>query len=279
MIVWNKKAYEILNKVITNNYFWFILLEWPKHIWKTTFIFDIIKNFWLIDFLYVMDLSEYIWEIHSIKIDSNEIIDYDFWKYVDLWVRQMKDWLNKTSFSWKKILYIENIERATLASQNALLKILEEQPKNTMIIASTSSKDLLLDTIISRAFVIKFNLVSEQELESLIPKEYISKKDFLIWVSYWLPWMLIKLINTNFSELYNMFNMFYEYYVSKIDIYETYNLLSKIYKDWYIDYLVNYLIYIYEKNNDYEKIRDILKFRSLLNTNINPENLIFSICI
>jgi DNA polymerase-3 subunit delta' len=53
-----------------------------------------------------------------------------------------------------KILLIEHIDRATIGSANALLKSLEEPLPHRLIIASTTNKDLLLPTILSRALLI-----------------------------------------------------------------------------------------------------------------------------
>jgi len=49
-----------------------------------------------------------------------------------------------------KALILENAEKLTLEAQNALLKILEEPPANTLILLTTQNKDLMLPTILSR---------------------------------------------------------------------------------------------------------------------------------
>jgi len=54
-----------------------------------------------------------------------------------------------------KAVVIEAYENITIEAQNALLKVLEEPPANTLIIISTSSKELILPTIISRCKVIE----------------------------------------------------------------------------------------------------------------------------
>ena len=53
-----------------------------------------------------------------------------------------------------KILLIEHIERATIGAANALLKSFEEPLPHRIIIASTTNKDTLLPTILSRALLI-----------------------------------------------------------------------------------------------------------------------------
>ncbi len=54
-----------------------------------------------------------------------------------------------------KAVVIEAYENITIEAQNALLKVLEEPPANTIIIISTSKKELLLSTIISRCKIIE----------------------------------------------------------------------------------------------------------------------------
>lgn len=53
-----------------------------------------------------------------------------------------------------KAVVIDAYESITTEAQNALLKVLEEPPANTIIIIATSKKELLLPTIISRCKII-----------------------------------------------------------------------------------------------------------------------------
>jgi len=68
-----------------------------------------------------------------------------------------------------KAVIIQAYENITTEAQNALLKILEEPPSNTIIIISTQKKELLLPTIISRCKIIELketeiNLINEDML-------------------------------------------------------------------------------------------------------------------
>lgn len=65
-----------------------------------------------------------------------------------------------------KAIVIETYENITTEAQNALLKVLEEPPANTIIIISASRKELLLPTILSRCKIIELkesNLVLSSE--------------------------------------------------------------------------------------------------------------------
>ena len=59
---------------------------------------------------------------------------------------------------------IENIERMTVSAANALLKSLEEPLASRQIIATTSQPDKILDTIRSRAVVLRFLPVEDSQL-------------------------------------------------------------------------------------------------------------------
>lgn len=67
-----------------------------------------------------------------------------------------------------KAAIVKNSQNLTIAAQNALLKVLEEPPDNTLIILTVSKKDLLLPTILSRCKIIELGKnavdVSEQEI-------------------------------------------------------------------------------------------------------------------
>ncbi len=68
-----------------------------------------------------------------------------------------------------KAVVIQAYENITTEAQNALLKVLEEPPANTIIIISAAKKELLLQTIISRCKIIEL----KQETTNLIHNEEI----------------------------------------------------------------------------------------------------------
>lgn len=71
-------------------------------------------------------------------------------------VRELERWLFLQPYqSPKKAAIIYQAEKLTPEAQNALLKNLEEPPKNTLFILLTDSPDLLIPTIISRCQLIK----------------------------------------------------------------------------------------------------------------------------
>src|SRR3990167_8988093 len=83
-------------------------------------------------------------------------------------VRSIQKSISLKPFRGKiKAVVIEAYGNITIEAQNALLKVLEEPPANTLIIISTSKKELILPTIISRCKVIELKenntVLSEDE--------------------------------------------------------------------------------------------------------------------
>lgn len=71
-------------------------------------------------------------------------------------VRDVIDFCSKTSLSGYKFVVIPSFEFATVEAQNAFLKTLEEPPKSTFILLTTSRYSKVLSTINSRTFKVSF---------------------------------------------------------------------------------------------------------------------------
>ena len=71
-------------------------------------------------------------------------------------IRNFSVWAHLTSNTGKKVLIIENVDRMADSSRNALLKILEEPPENTMFILTTAKRGAVLPTILSRVRTYNF---------------------------------------------------------------------------------------------------------------------------
>lgn len=83
-----------------------------------------------------------------------------------------KDIFIKPYESNKKIYIISRAERMTIQAQNSLLKILEEPPGYAVIILTVENAVQLLETILSRAVLMKFRLHPKQEIEAFLAKNY-----------------------------------------------------------------------------------------------------------
>lgn len=71
----------------------------------------------------------------------------------------------KPSRGKDKGIIIDTANGITIEAQNALLKVLEEPPQNTFILVSTSSKELLLPTIVSRCNIIDVSIIELTNIE------------------------------------------------------------------------------------------------------------------
>jgi DNA polymerase-3 subunit delta' len=72
----------------------------------------------------------------------------------------------------RKVFIIDNAEDLTAEAANALLKILEEPPANSLIILITAKPNLLFKTIISRCKVIKFSSLKRSQLQEILVTDY-----------------------------------------------------------------------------------------------------------
>lgn len=71
-----------------------------------------------------------------------------------------------------KVFIINNAHNLTADASNALLKILEEPPRQSVIILVSSKPSLLFATVVSRCQVIKFNGLERQKLEDILKADY-----------------------------------------------------------------------------------------------------------
>jgi len=74
-------------------------------------------------------------------------------------IRDFRKWLNITPFKSKiKIGVINKADALTYEAASALLKILEEPPKSSLIILEAENIDSLLPTVISRCKILEFKI-------------------------------------------------------------------------------------------------------------------------
>lgn len=70
-----------------------------------------------------------------------------------------------------KLILLKNAHNLTTDAQNAMLKLLEEPPDNTIIVLTATNKELLLSTIRSRCTIIETLEKSEDSPQSFDPKK------------------------------------------------------------------------------------------------------------
>ncbi|MCQ2242517.1 DNA polymerase III [Treponema sp.] len=90
-------------------------------------------------------------------------------------IRNFSSWAHMTSgssSSGKKIIIIENADQMLDGSKNALLKILEEPPRDTMFILTTTQKGAMLPTILSRLRTYSFVERTVPQQQDLIQRVF-----------------------------------------------------------------------------------------------------------
>ncbi len=100
----------------------------------------------------------------------------------EIHVKQIESAIEKTSYKGIKARYkgivIDQAHLMNTQAQNALLKTLEEPSGDTVIILVSEYPYVLLPTILSRVFRIKFFLVSDQEIASAVKDTGVAEMSF-----------------------------------------------------------------------------------------------------
>lgn len=76
----------------------------------------------------------------------------------------------------KRVFIIDKADTMNVASQNALLKVLEEPPESVMFVLVAENKAAFLDTIISRCVVLNVTAVDENKQNT---KAFLAAEEFL----------------------------------------------------------------------------------------------------
>ena len=143
----------------------------------------------------------------------------------------------------KKVYIIDDAEYLNPASQNTLLKTLEEPPKYVVIILISSSTSSFLPTIISRVNIMNFSNIENEKLDKYIKEKYnvTFDKNILSFIDGSLG-QAINIINNNLLDEFNNINKVFEYIKVK-DVVSAFKLLESIkFNDNILDYL-EYLLY------------------------------------
>lgn len=107
------------------------------------------------------------------KKENAKIIPFELQKIDD--ARELKKFV-KFSFSEKTAIVINDIDKATIETQNAFLKNLEEANKNLIYILTTSNLSNVLPTITSRCQVIK-STNAKFQISNINYKDALNIKD------------------------------------------------------------------------------------------------------
>lgn len=111
--------------------------------------------------------------ISCIKIEKNQHPDVHTYGFSIEDARQLKKDISLKPYeAKKKVFIIDNAHHLTTEASNALLRVLEEPPRDSLIILVSSKPRLLFKTIISRCKIIRFHPLKRMELEEILKKDY-----------------------------------------------------------------------------------------------------------
>ncbi len=296
MIIGNEQASQTLKKYIDNvieTWKWtqFFLLAWPNWIWKISHAKAIIEGilWWYMysDCLFVQDFEPFTWKVHTIPVEvKNEEKRYvefpDGTQHENYWVREMNEWLLNSSFSWKRFLLIENIQRMSNSAINAFLKSAEEPLAGRFIIATVPHISMVLDTIRSRCITIPFSTLNNEEMQKFADENQIfmdnkQLQSVIIAMAMWKPWFL-----KNIAEKVEM-NEELEKSLEKLTTWllsenktkgELFQALKQISEQWLLkDFLEWWIAYCSEKW-DYDQAERRIQMKKYIQSNVNQDSVL-----
>lgn len=92
-------------------------------------------------------------------------------------IRNASTWAQYTTVAGKKVLIIENADRMNDSSRNALLKILEEPPKDMVFILTTTKKNAIMPTILSRVRNFSFTERTLEQQTQVVSRVFHSSEN------------------------------------------------------------------------------------------------------
>ncbi len=95
-------------------------------------------------------------------------------------IRNASSWAHISSVTGKKVIIIENADRMLEGVRNALLKILEEPPADTVFILTTTNRNAVMPTILSRVRTYNFAERTAVQQAQVIERVFHSNCNFTI---------------------------------------------------------------------------------------------------
>jgi DNA polymerase III delta prime subunit len=206
-----------------------IIINGPVGVGKRSLVSDLTNN------ILLYGLNDQILKEHIKLIDSKNHpdlyeLDKDTIKVGDISRRKDDKWdsekgkrdaisfLNLTpSISKNKVLLMHNVDNMTLASQDALLKSLEEPAAFSYILMTTSRPHSLKSTIYSRCQTVNIKNPSREEINSWLEGQGLSDFSSLDFPSYFTPIQILDSINSDNAKIFKEYiELFSNYLGNKI---------------------------------------------------------------
>ncbi|MCC6643454.1 DNA polymerase III subunit [Candidatus Peregrinibacteria bacterium] len=209
-------------------------------------------------------------------------------------IRSIINKLQLSADSNRRILVMEDIDRMTPESANALLKVLEEPPGDVLYIFTSSQPHSLLETILSRVRKIDFNIMTEEELFSSMKNRYRLADETVLKkvakISFGRIGKAIKLMENleqldAYQDVYDQIKSF----LAAQDIHAGFSFIGQIYNDPVLTNIFLELAFVALREEMYdalnkgdrsrleitlERIGKLVKIKALSETNINNRLLL-----
>jgi hypothetical protein len=293
MLIWNSQAHHIVQtylqafrdgKHITP----FLVLQWPGQVGKRMMITQLLKTqlgqYRHTDAKVLRNLTEVLWKKHSFKVEvwssDQHVVDKDTGEvYEDLWSRDLRGWLARAPLWELKVVIIEDIDRMTVSAANALLKEFEEPLPWRLIVGTVDDWKTLLDTIVSRAFLVKFHRVWESDMMTMLSDTTDPEKiQTLLRLSAWAPWRLKNFLDNpklvdSIQRVYSEIKAYCLRWWSIVD--QMMCIKQRNEQGWSNDMLLEMLIGEWlEINTDI-----CIQGRKMLMSNVNQENVMWNVML
>lgn len=172
----------------------------------------------------------------------------------------------------RKVYIIDDAETLNVASQNSLLKTLEEPPKYAVIILISSNINSFLPTIISRVNEIAFEGVSREELRTYIENSY--DKNLSNNMLDFIDGSIGNAINILENNLLDSFVKIDELYKKLLEKDVIVSLKNSEEIDFGMEYMLDYLEYILYNENKFSTVKYVENAKVRLKYNGNYDIII-----
>ncbi|MBR2890798.1 MAG: hypothetical protein IKC22_00185 [Bacilli bacterium] len=182
-----------------------------------------------------------------------------------------------------RIFIINGAEKMNRAAANSLLKFLEEPTPNNYLILLTENSNMLLETITSRAQLIRFKPINKEQLANTLHDEGIEKDVSYILSELFGSYEAAKesLKEGTIINSYDMFKKIINAMISKKDIYIEYYLNKKLLNSlnahvWFLEILTLFkreqIRYIEKRTcRHFKELLDNLEFDSTIVNQITEQ--------
>ncbi|MCR5046491.1 MAG: DNA polymerase III, partial [Treponema sp.] len=132
------------------------------------------------EYMEELDIERELPELPKVETAAKKIVelceklegDFLYDSIPILQIRNLSNWAHIGAASGSKVVIIEKAERMLEGVRNALLKILEEPPADTLFILTTSRKSAVMPTILSRLRCYNFSTRNVEQEKEIIERVF-----------------------------------------------------------------------------------------------------------